>query len=170
MICPRCEAAHARPLGQAGSPLEWFACPTCHHVWAAGVIIPAPSTRTQPLAGDHRKHVVVVDDDTVTLELVERTLSTYRVSTARDAHEALAILSTAEPVDLLLTDYLMPMMTGEELVHRARAHRPEIAVLIMTGYGRAVAVAEPAWWAAERHVAKPFRLDALRAAVASLIG
>jgi DNA-binding NtrC family response regulator len=170
VICPRCEAAHARPLGQAGSPLEWFACPTCHHVWAAGVSIPAPSTRTQPLAGDHRKHVVVVDDDTVTLELVERTLSTYRVSTARDAREALAILSTAEPVDLLLTDYLMPMMTGEELVHRAREYRPGLAVLILTGHGTAVADVEPEWWAAERHVAKPFRLDALRAAVASLIG
>jgi hypothetical protein len=46
---------------------------------------------------------------------------------ARDAHESLEIVSTAEPVDLSLPDYLMPM-------------------------------------------AKPFRLDALRAAVASLIG
>jgi CheY-like chemotaxis protein len=122
------------------------------------------------MAGDHRKHVVVVDDDNVTLELVERTLSTYRVSTARDGREALAILSTAEPVDLLLTDYMMPMMTGEELVHRARAYRPDLPVLIMTGHGTAVADIEPEWWATERHVAKPFRLDALRAAVASLIG
>jgi CheY-like chemotaxis protein len=170
VICPRCQATPARPLGQAGSPLEWFTCPACHHVWAAGVAVPAVSAQSRRLTGDNRKHIVAVDDDALTLELVERTLSAYRVSPARDAAEALAILSSAEPVDLLLTDYLMPHMTGEELVFRARAQRPGIAVLIMTGYGKAVAAAEPAWWAAERHVSKPFHIDALREAVESLIG
>ena len=172
VICPRCEATPARPLGQAGSPLEWFACPTCHHVWAAGVSLPAPEAAapSRELAGDARKHVVVVDDDTLTLNLVERTLSDYRVSTARDGAEALAILSTSDPVHLLLTDYLMPVMTGEELVKRARVQRPELPVLIMTGHGNAVAVADPVWWAAERHLSKPFRLEVLRAAVESLIG
>jgi DNA-binding NtrC family response regulator len=132
--------------------------------------VPAVSAQSRRLTGDNRKHIVAVDDDALTLELVERTLSAYRVSPARDAAEALAILSSAEPVDLLLTDYLMPHMTGEELVYRARAQRPGIAVLIMTGYGKAVAAAEPAWWAAERHVSKPFHIDALREAVESLIG
>lgn len=169
-MCPRCEATPARPLGQAGSPLEWFACPACQHVWAAGVSMPAVHERARLFVGDRRKHIIVVDDDMLTLDLVERTLTGYRVTTARDAAEALAVLSTTEPVDLLLTDYLMPLMTGEELVHRARAQRPGIAVLIMTGHGRAVASVEPAWWAAERHLSKPFDLDALRDAVQSLIG
>ena len=101
---------------------------------------------------------------------MERTLSDYKVTTARDGGEALVILASAEPVHLLLTDYLMPVMTGEELVNRARAHRPGLPVLIMTGHSRAVAAADPVWWAAERHVTKPFRLDALREAVVSLIG
>jgi two-component system cell cycle sensor histidine kinase/response regulator CckA len=161
-----------RPLGQAGSPLEWFACPSCHHVWAAGLTIPAPpvATASAQLTGDRRKHIVVVDDDTLTLSLVERTLSDYRVSTARDGSEALVILLSTEPVHLLLTDYLMPVMTGEELVNRARERRPGLPVLIMTGHSHAVAAADPVWWAAERHVTKPFRLDALREAVAALIG
>jgi CheY-like chemotaxis protein len=131
---------------------------------------PASATASAQLAGDHRKHIVVVDDDTLTLNLVERTLSDYKVTTARDGGEALVILASAEPVHLLLTDYLMPVMTGEELVNRARAHRPGLPVLIMTGHSRAVAAADPVWWAAERHVTKPFRLEALREAVVALIG
>ena len=132
MICPRCEATPARPLGQAGSPLEWFACPTCHHVWADGVALPSPAAAapSRDLAGDARKHVVVVDDDMLTLSLVERMLSGYRVSTARDGREALVILSSRDPVHLLLTDYLMPVMTGEELVTRARLQRPNLPVLL----------------------------------------
>ena len=172
MICPRCDASPARPLGQAGSPLEWFACPSCQHVWADGVSMPVPAgaTPSPPPTADLRKHIVVVDDDTRTLNLVERTLSDYRVSTARDGGEALAILSTSQPVHLLLTDYLMPVMTGEELVNRARVQRPGLPVLIMTGHGHAIAAADPAWWAAEHHLGKPFRLEALREAVESLIG
>jgi two-component system cell cycle sensor histidine kinase/response regulator CckA len=141
-------------------------------VWADGVSLPAPESAapSRDLAGDARKHIVVVDDDTLTLSLVERTLTGYRVSTARDGGEALAILSTKDPVHLLLTDYLMPVMTGEELVKRARVQRPDLRVLIMTGHGNAVAAADPVWWAAERHLDKPFRLEALRAAVESLIG
>ena len=172
MICPRCEATPARPLGQAGSPLEWFACPNCHHVWADGVALPKPEAAapSRELVGDARKHVVVVDDDTLTLSLIERTLRDYRVSTARDGSEALMILSTSDHVHLLLTDYLMPVMTGEELVKRARVQRPNLPVLIMTGHGNAVAAVDPVWWAAERHLEKPFRIEALRAAVESLIG
>jgi DNA-binding NtrC family response regulator len=131
--------------------------------------MPAVHERSRQFVGDTRKHIVVVDDDMLTLDLVERALAGYRISTARDGAEALAILSTAEPVDLLLTDYLMPLMTGEELVHRVRVQRPGIAVLIMTGHGHAVAAVEPAWWATERHLAKPFHIDALRDAVRSLI-
>ena len=170
-MCPRCDATPARPLGQAGSPLEWFACPNCHHVWADGVSIRAPESAapSRDLAGDDRKHIVVVDDDTLTLSLIARTLTDYRVSTARDGGEALVILSTTDPVHLLITDYLMPVMTGEELVKRARLQRPGLSVLIMTGHGTAVAAADPDWWAAERHLAKPFHLEELRLAVGALI-
>ena len=141
-------------------------------MWAAGVPLPstAAAAPSRDLAGDDRKHIVVVDDDTLTLSLIERTLTGYRVSTARDGGEALLILSTSDPDHLLLTDYLMPVMTGEELVKRARLQRPGLPVLIMTGHGKAVAAADPVWWASERHLVKPFRLEALRTAVESLIG
>ena len=140
-------------------------------MWAAGVSLPTEvAAPSRALARDIRKHIVVVDDDTLTLSLVERTLRDYRLSIVRNGGEALEILSTSDPVNLLLTDYLMPGMNGEDLVKRARVLRPELAVLIMTGYANEVAAADPVWWASERHLVKPFGLEALRAAVESLIG
>ena len=166
--CPRCRWPTVRSLGSAGSRLEWYSCTACQHVWAAGPSVDAP-----PPAGTKSislKHVLAVDDDTSTLSVVERTLADYRVSTARDATEAMAILSARERVDLLITDYLMPGMTGEELTHHARATRVGLKVLVITGHAHAVEHAEPEWWASEAHLIKPFRLLALREAVDALIG
>jgi CheY-like chemotaxis protein len=166
--CPRCHRRTIRSLGSAGSQLEWYSCTACQHVWAAGSSIEAP-----PPAGTTStslKHVLVVDDDTSMLSVVGRTLADYRVSTARDATEALAILSTRDRLDLLITDYLMPGMTGEELTHHARATRLGLKVLVMTGHAQAVEHAEPEWWGSEPHLIKPFRVLALREAVDALIG
>ncbi len=167
--CPRCHKREIRSLGLAGSRLQWFTCKACQHVWAHGAVLenaPAPV----PTSSDSHKHVLVVDDDTSVLGMVERTLSDYRVSTAHDASEALAILSTQDRVDLLITDYLMPVMTGEELAHHARRLRPDLKILVLTGHAHALERAEPAWWASEPHVIKPFRVATLRDAVSDLIG
>lgn len=166
--CPRCLWRTVRSLGSAGSRLHWYSCAACQHVWAAG-----PSLEVPPPAGPKStslKHVLIVDDDTSMLAVLERTLADYRVSTARDATEAMAILSTREPVDLLITDYLMPGMTGEELTHHARASRVGLKVLVITGHAHAVQHAEPEWWSSEVHLSKPFRILALREAVGDLIG
>ena len=106
----------------------------------------------------------------VMLTLVERALGAYRVSTARGADEALLLLARDDRIDLLITDYLMPGMTGDALVHEARTHRPTLAVLIVTGHGNVVAEAEATWWRAERHFTKPFPMEALQQAVEGLIG
>ena len=152
---------------------EWYSCTTCRHVWADGVTRaatePGPVT-AEPASSSSLKHVLVVDDDSLILSLVERALEGYRISTARDAGEALARLATREWVDLLITDYLMPVMTGDELVGRAKAMRPDLKVLVLTGHAGAIQGADPAWWASERHVDKPFRVDTLREAVSDLIG
>ena len=165
--CPRCRCPSVRPLGSAGSRLEWYSCTACQHVWAAGSSVEAPQPGTpSPTV----KHVLAVDDDTSMLSVLERTLTGYRVSTARDATEAMAILSARDRVDLLITDYLMPGMTGHELTHHARATHFGLKVLVITGHAHAVEHAEPEWWGAETHLIKPFRILALREAVGALIG
>jgi CheY-like chemotaxis protein len=166
--CPRCRWHPARSLGSAGSRLEWYSCTACQHVWAAGSPIETPPP--PGVASTSVKHVVAVDDDTSMLSVLSRTLADYRVTTARDATEAMAILSAHDRVDLLITDYLMPGMTGEELTHHARAMRANLKVLVITGHAHAVEHAEPEWWNTEAHLIKPFRIVALRDAVGALIG
>lgn len=170
ITCPRCGGPTGRSLGDAGSALPWFSCTACHHVWAGGLPDrpPVVETRTRPEA-TIGKQILVVDDDALMLSIVERALKGYRVTTARDGHEALVVLSSDQHVDLLITDYLMPGMTGNELVQRARLARPDLAVLVMTGHGHIIASAESTWWAGEEHIEKPFLIGELRAAVENLL-
>lgn len=114
--------------------------------------------------------MLVVDDDTHMLSVIERMLTGYRVTTARDTLEALAVLATQDRIDVLMTDYPMPSMTGDELVRRAREARPDLQVLVITGYSLAVAAAEPTWSESERHLTKPFGADLLRTTVEELVG
>ena len=119
---------------------------------------------------DTRRHILVVDDDANILRHLVRVLGVdHRVSQARDGIEALLVLRT-ERVDLLITDYLMPSMTGHELVDTCHAEGIACKVLIITGHGELIERAENSWWSTHRHLLKPFHFDELRAAVVDLIG
>lgn len=125
--------------------------------------------RVKNSLGDAVKHILLVDDDALMLSLMSRALPDFQLTVARDGGEALAIASQL-PIDLLITDYLMPSMTGDELIGRLRERRPDLKVLIVTGHGDVLANENLDWWHTEAHLAKPFRVDALREAVIRLIG
>jgi CheY-like chemotaxis protein len=114
------------------------------------------------------KHILVVDDDSSVLQMLARALSGYELTIARDGHEALA-LADHITLDLLITDYLMPEMTGDELIARMREQRPSLKALVITGHGDVLDREAPEWWRAEPHLSKPFRVQALRDAVAASI-
>jgi PAS domain S-box-containing protein len=83
--------------------------------------------------------VVVVEDEEALREVTRRILTRhgYSVLTAADGPEAIKIVERrTEPVDLLLTDVIMPHMLGEELAVTVRALRPDIRVLYMSGYAQ----------------------------------
>lgn len=67
------------------------------------------------------KHILVVDDEEAVRYVFERYLAIfgYRVSSAADGHEALR-LHRLDPADLVITDYRMPGMNGDELLQRLR--------------------------------------------------
>jgi len=79
--------------------------------------------------------ILVVDDQADTLESVRLLLERegHRVLTAASGAEALALLAD-ECVHVALVDYLMPRMTGEELVGHIRALDPSLQVILQTGY------------------------------------
>jgi CheY-like chemotaxis protein len=90
------------------------------------------------MAGDRRNGamvVLIVDDDPavlrVTVELF-RHLG-YHVLSAESGYDALAILRSGDPVDLLFADLCMPGMDGDHLVEAARALRPVLHVIVTSG-------------------------------------
>jgi two-component system cell cycle sensor histidine kinase/response regulator CckA len=81
--------------------------------------------------------VLLVEDEASLRALVRECLegSGYTVLEARHAMEALEIVErTAPPIHLLMTDVVMPQMSGRELAERLAAPHPEIKVLYMSGY------------------------------------
>jgi CheY-like chemotaxis protein len=81
--------------------------------------------------------VLMVEDDQEVLEIALEMLRglNYSVLVARDAQEALDVLRGPERVDLLFSDVVMPRgMNGAELARLARALRPELPVLLTSGY------------------------------------
>ena len=81
------------------------------------------------------KTVLVVDDNEEYLESSRRMVDRdgHTALTARSAEEGLALLRDRD-VDLVLVDYLMPGMTGEDFVREMRGFRPTTQVVLQTGY------------------------------------
>jgi CheY-like chemotaxis protein len=116
------------------------------------------------------KHILVVDDDALMLSMIGRALQDYEVTLARDGDEALRLTTPGMRLDLLITDFLMPAMTGDELLGRMRERRPSLKALVISGHGRLLEREMPDWWRAQPHLQKPFSISALRDLVARLIG
>lgn len=86
--------------------------------------------------------LLVVDDDDDVRRSTVRVLRRlgYRVEEARDGEEARQMLASgAGPFSLVLTDMLMPRMTGTELADVVRERYPELQLLLVTGYGESFA-------------------------------
>jgi CheY-like chemotaxis protein len=111
--------------------------------------------------------ILVVEDDDAIRNLVDRALREvgYETCVAPNGLEALGLLETEASCDLLLTDLLMPEMSGDELVRRARALRPELKVLYLTAYSNRLFSERPVLWENETFIDKPITINGLREAV-----
>jgi two-component system, cell cycle sensor histidine kinase and response regulator CckA len=98
-----------------------------------------PETRAPgltPMPGG-TETVVLVEDDRLVRVTAEKILERlgYNVLVAHDAREGLSLLKThPQPVELLLTDVVMPGMSGPEMAFRALEGRPDLRILYMSGY------------------------------------
>lgn len=91
-----------------------------------------PSSRP----GDRPYRVLVVDDEPPIRVLVNRVLrfAGYETALAANGLDALQLLETEPRFDLLLTDLVMPGLSGDDVASRACALYPELKVLYLTGY------------------------------------
>jgi CheY-like chemotaxis protein len=91
----------------------------------------------EPLPGGTETILLVEDEEAVREVTTEQLESLgYRVLSCSGAKEALAVAARHEgPLDLLLTDVVMPEVNGRELAVRLREARPGVGVLFTSGYG-----------------------------------
>ena len=127
---------------------------------------PGPAEHPPPtVAGES---VLLVEDEDAVRDVVLRQLDGcgYRVRAAASPHEALRLF-TAEPdaFDLLLTDVVMPGMSGTQLASRVREARPGLPVLFMSGYTAGPAPGGHALPRDGSLLHKPFRRSDLLTAV-----
>jgi len=113
--------------------------------------------------------ILVVDDDPEVLALAVDVLQRagYTVLGTVDPRHALRLVRThAEPLHLLLTDVVMPLMSGLELAAEVRAIRPEVKILLMSAHSTEEIEDYRARSApGEPFLDKPFTIPALERAV-----
>jgi CheY-like chemotaxis protein len=117
--------------------------------------------------------ILVVDDEEPLRGFVTRGLQLdgHDVTAAMDGLEALELLRRPDACfDLLLTDIRMPMMDGIALALAAARERPEMPVLLMTGYADQRERARNLELLVKDVLTKPFSLASLRAVVAQTLG
>lgn len=110
--------------------------------------------------------VLVVDDVADTVEAIQRNLLSAgcTVYTAPGVAEALAIIEST-PIDLVVTDYRMPKLTGLDLVRHVRANCKDVEIIMITGYPSVAGAVQAVKNGAEEYLAKPFTDVELLAAV-----
>jgi DNA-binding NtrC family response regulator len=110
--------------------------------------------------------VLVVDDEELYRRALERILRRvgYQVVTARDASEAMRVVSS-QPLDLVLSDVKMPGINGLELVRQVHELQPDLPCIVVTGYGSTESSVDALRAGAYWYLEKPFEqghLDVVR--------
>ncbi|MDZ4690940.1 ATP-binding protein [Terricaulis sp.] len=94
----------------------------------------APTPAVAPLT--RRSRIMLVDDDALiamsSVDMLEDL--GHEVVEANSGKEALDLLGKVEPIDLLITDFAMPGMTGAQLIDAVRSRFPDLPILLATGY------------------------------------
>jgi PAS domain S-box-containing protein len=104
---------------------------------AADHAAPSPAVPSQVMLRGAGQTILVVEDDEAVRAVVQRILTkagyhVLQAATPKDAIEMVDI--RAVPIDGMLTDVIMPEMSGPQLVERVRNTRPDLPVLLMSGY------------------------------------
>jgi two-component system cell cycle sensor histidine kinase/response regulator CckA len=114
--------------------------------------------------------VLVVDDEEPVRKFVERVLreAGYETALASDGTEAVDVVKNGPPIDILVTDLMMPQMTGDELARRLRQDEPSLKVLYLTGFSDRLFKEKSTLWQDEAFLEKPCSVKGLLQAVSLL--
>jgi two-component system cell cycle sensor histidine kinase/response regulator CckA len=115
--------------------------------------------------------VLVVDDEEPIRMAARRILeaSGYAVLEAENGARAIELLQGGTAVDLVIADFEMPGMSGEEMVRQLRTERRDLKVLYVSGYIDRLLNERPTLWEGEAFLDKPFTFEGLTEAVSLLL-
>jgi CheY-like chemotaxis protein len=117
-----------------------------------------------------KKKVLVVDDEPFVCDAVKMMLAFdgHDVVTTNDAKEALGIFDK-EKFDLVITDYAMPGMKGDELAAAIKAKAPQQPIVMITAYAEMLQSSGKKLTGVDFLVSKPFLLEHLREAISTVL-
>jgi PAS domain S-box-containing protein len=141
------------------------------HLGAAEAPEPTPSAADTPqaMAG---QTILIVDDEPTVRMLASEVLGQlgYATMEAEDGKAGLATLNTDRPIDLLITDVGLPGgMNGRQVADAARAVRPDLKVLFVTGYAENAVLSHGHLDPGMHILAKPFAMDELARRVKAIL-
>ena len=122
-------------------------------------------------SGEESRTVLIVEDEAALRRLMRKMLERqgFHVLEAGGPSEALEVCGqSAADVDVLITDLMMPEMTGAELAEKLAADYPHLRVLFMSGYTKADIESQGLLSPGEAFLAKPFNIARLRGAIDDL--
>jgi PAS domain S-box-containing protein len=127
---------------------------------------PPPARARERGAG----HVLLVEDDSAARRALDEFLRSdgYTVLAAASGAEALRLCEGSKPIDLVVTDFVMPGMRGPELVKRLREARPGLPAVFMSGYATED-IGSQGDAARSVYLQKPFDVDDLLARVRAIV-
>jgi CheY-like chemotaxis protein len=117
-----------------------------------------------------RYQILVVDDEPSVCKAIQMMLKYFGhdVLTASDGPQALALFAQSK-FDLIITDYLMPQMKGDQLVTHIKGSRPDQRIIMATAFAEDfLSYGKPAG-GVDYVLSKPFSLDELRNAIARVM-
>jgi signal transduction histidine kinase/CheY-like chemotaxis protein len=130
----------------------------------------APSEAVErPVGPGTPLHILIIDDEPAVREALADSLADdgHTVIQAAGGKDGLARLAETR-VDVVITDLGMPVMNGWDVARAVRAQRPGVPVGLVTGWAVALEMSEEERRAVDFIIAKPYTLDALRAALARI--
>ncbi len=147
----------------AGTTVELWLPVALQAAVAAEPEAPAPPAPRLPALT-----ILAVDDDALVLINTSAMLEDlgHTVLVAHSGEQALEHLAQTPAIDLVITDHAMPKMTGIDLARHIRARRPDMPIILATGYAELPTGADTGL----QRLSKPYRQDALIDAITAAIG
>jgi signal transduction histidine kinase/ActR/RegA family two-component response regulator len=126
---------------------------------------PPPPAREVAWRADRKSTVLLVEDNDEVAELTSEMLQGlgFRARRVASAAAALRLLEEGAAIDLVLSDIVMPGMSGVELATELRRRHPDLPVILMTGYSEAIN--DGTAFEGFKLLTKPYRIETLEAAL-----